>query len=639
MQFKYPELLWALFLLLIPIIIHLFQLRRFKKTPFTNVKFLKKVVVESRRSKALKKWLLLFTRLALLAAIVLAFAQPFFAKKEALKQKEAVIYLDDSFSMQMKSEGTSLLQNAVQQLIQSVPKSQKFTLFTNTRTFRNTQIEDLQNDLLALAYSGKQLSLDDIYLKAHSLFSSDGTTEKNLIVVSDFQETMYSGEVDSLGPINRHFVELRPQTMENIAIDSVFFRSFNDDHLNLTVSLSSTTEIESTPVSLYNDQVLTAKSSAKFNTDKKGEVSFTIPASEVFKGTLEITDNGLSYDNRLYFNIDEKEKIKVLEIGPKNDSFLHRIYTEDEFELTAVTLNALNYGDIEKQHLVVLNELPGIPSPLTASLKAFIEDGGHLAIIPAGDADVNSYNLLTSSFGAAFGEVNRGRKNITHISFEHPLFRNVFEKTISNFQYPTSSVHYKLRSKASAALAFQDNEPFLVAGEGFYLFASPLSADYSNFQNAPLIVPTFYNIGTNSLKIPQLYYVLGRPAHIDVPINLTQDGVLKVEKENYELIPLQELLTHRVSMTFNDELMEDGIYGITDGKQIIGHLSFNHDRNESDLGYLNVGDIVGVNHSTSLPSLFQSMENDNRVTELWKWFAILALILLMVEILIQKLFK
>jgi hypothetical protein len=46
MQFKYPEILWGLLLLLIPILIHLFQLRRFKKTLFTNVKFLKLVVSE-----------------------------------------------------------------------------------------------------------------------------------------------------------------------------------------------------------------------------------------------------------------------------------------------------------------------------------------------------------------------------------------------------------------------------------------------------------------------------------------------------------------------------------------------------------------------------------------------------------------
>ncbi|MCH7524070.1 MAG: BatA domain-containing protein, partial [Bacteroidetes bacterium] len=43
MQFKYPELLYALLLLLIPIIVHLFQLRKFQKVAFTNVQFLKQV--------------------------------------------------------------------------------------------------------------------------------------------------------------------------------------------------------------------------------------------------------------------------------------------------------------------------------------------------------------------------------------------------------------------------------------------------------------------------------------------------------------------------------------------------------------------------------------------------------------------
>jgi len=50
MQFKHPEILYALFLLLIPIIIHLFQLRRFEKVHFTNVQFLKKVELQTRKS-------------------------------------------------------------------------------------------------------------------------------------------------------------------------------------------------------------------------------------------------------------------------------------------------------------------------------------------------------------------------------------------------------------------------------------------------------------------------------------------------------------------------------------------------------------------------------------------------------------
>ncbi|MCB0434262.1 MAG: BatA domain-containing protein, partial [Mangrovimonas sp.] len=77
MQFKHPELLYALFLLLIPIIVHLFQLRKFKKEAFTNVAFLKQVSIQTRKSSQLKKWLTLALRLLALGALIFAFAQPY----------------------------------------------------------------------------------------------------------------------------------------------------------------------------------------------------------------------------------------------------------------------------------------------------------------------------------------------------------------------------------------------------------------------------------------------------------------------------------------------------------------------------------------------------------------------------------
>src|SRR5690554_2868225 len=99
MQFKHPEILYALFLLLIPILIHLFQLRRFQKIDFTNVAFLRKVTSQTRKSSEIKKWLTLLTRLLAMACLILAFAQPFFTSKTAIeKNLETVLYIDNSFS-------------------------------------------------------------------------------------------------------------------------------------------------------------------------------------------------------------------------------------------------------------------------------------------------------------------------------------------------------------------------------------------------------------------------------------------------------------------------------------------------------------------------------------------------------------
>src|SRR5690606_19429800 len=118
MQFKYPEILYALLLLIIPIIIHLFQLRRFEKVAFTNVQFLKNITLQTRKSSQIKKWLTLLTRLLLLACIILAFAQPYQAHQNSFSTTiETVIYLDNSFSMQAKGNNGTLLNEAIQDLI------------------------------------------------------------------------------------------------------------------------------------------------------------------------------------------------------------------------------------------------------------------------------------------------------------------------------------------------------------------------------------------------------------------------------------------------------------------------------------------------------------------------------------------
>src|SRR4051812_34281412 len=124
MQFKHPEILYFLFLLIIPVLVHLFQLRRFKKEYFTNVRFLKELSIQTRKSSKLKKWLLLLTRLLIMAAFIFAFAQPFFKAKDSNQAtNEMYIILDNSFSMQAKGQKGELLKRAVQELLEHAPEN------------------------------------------------------------------------------------------------------------------------------------------------------------------------------------------------------------------------------------------------------------------------------------------------------------------------------------------------------------------------------------------------------------------------------------------------------------------------------------------------------------------------------------
>jgi len=112
-QFVYPFFLWFLAALSIPIIIHLFNFRRFKKIEFTNVRFLKEIKEQTQSHSKLKHLLVLLMRLMALAFLILAFAQPFVPTKstESSGQQIVSLYIDNSFSMNLSGkEGSSFRQ-------------------------------------------------------------------------------------------------------------------------------------------------------------------------------------------------------------------------------------------------------------------------------------------------------------------------------------------------------------------------------------------------------------------------------------------------------------------------------------------------------------------------------------------------
>lgn len=637
MQFKHPEILWGLFLLLIPIIIHLFQLRRFKKTPFTNVKFLKQVVSESRKSSTLKKWLLLATRLGLLGALVLAFAQPFSANEQALQLQENVYYLDNSYSMSGQIENSTVLKNLIQEFIKSVPKEQQFTLFTNTQTFKNVYVKDIQNELLNLSATSDQLGIAELLLKANTYFTTTSGVQKNLVVVSDFQQRMGSLPTDTLSAMNIHYVRPTGLEFSNTAIDSVYIGERNNETIEVVAQLSTNTSQETIPVSLFNRTSLIAKTAAKFDSNKEAEVRFTVNAQEAVLGKVAITDTGLDYDNQFYFNIDKKSKIKVLGIGTNSDDFLSRIFSNDEFDFQATALDQLNYSAIDNQNLVVLNELKKIPASLITSINSFVSNGGSFVMVPALDADLASYNQLANRHGTT-NYVNAivQKMAISSVKTAHPLFTNVFEKEVSNFQFPYVEQRFKLTTNTPIAIEFQNKEPFLAGDAQAYFFAASLTSENSNFKSSPLIVPAFYNMGMNSLKLPPLYASLGSQLAIEIPITLQQDDVIKVSKERYEFIPQQRILPKKVTLTFVENPKEAGIYQITYNDRMIRNISFNENREESELLYLDMPD---YSTNSSISNLFLEIQKSNAINEFWKWFAILAMAFVFMETLLQRFLK
>ncbi|TWO31441.1 hypothetical protein E1J38_013585 [Seonamhaeicola sediminis] len=641
MQFKHPELLYALLLLLIPIVVHLFQLRRFKKEPFTNVAFLKEIKENSRKSSQIKKWLILCTRLLLLTAIVLAFTQPFTAKNDRFKtEKETVIYIDNSFSMQAKGSQGELLKRALQDLVVNIPESENISVITNNASFKNTTIKAIKNNLLQLNYSPNQLTLDAALLKSKTLFSKKKGLLKNLVFISDFQQnnTAFNPDLDSL--TNLHLIQLKPINTNNISIDTAFISETTPINYQLKVILkNSGNPIDNVPISVYNGEDLIAKTSLEI--DKISETSFTLPTNEIINGKITIDDTNLRFDNNLFFNINYGSKINALAVNDADGAFLNRIFSNEEFNLTSTSVNKLNYSLIEKKHLIVLNEIDVIPNALASALKHFVSQGGSVIVIPSKKVNIQSYNLLLNHFNSSFSTQIDSEKRITSINYAHPLYKKgVFEKQVSNFQYPKVESFYEVASNSYAwVLRFEDGKPFLYQQNNVFVFTAALNNNNSNFKNSPLIVPTLYNIAKQSFKTPELYYTIGKENEFEVETQLQQDDILSLVNNGINIIPRQKYFNNKVIINTSETPDVANIYSINNKVQTIKNVSFNYNRSESNLLYQNFSNYKHVILSNSIPDVFNTIKSDTKVNALWKWFVIFALMLLITEMLILKYFK
>lgn len=641
MQFKHPEILYALFLLIIPIIVHLFQLRRFQKVEFTNVKFLKELISQTRKSSQLKKWLTLITRMLIFAGIIFAFAQPYFSNTDKFNtQSETVIYLDNSFSMQAKGANGTLLNSAIQELLEVVDDNETISFFTNDNFYPNTTLKAIKNELIQLQYAPNQLTYDAAILKGKQAFSKNKDALKNFILISDFQQKKENLKVVTDSMFSLKLVQLQPELTHNTAIDSAYISKTTHETVELTVALKHQGDkIENLPISVFKDTKLIAKSAVTIL--DKATATFTLPLQNVFNGKLVIEDQNLQYDNTLFFNLDAPEHINVLAVNAADDSFLKKIYTSDEFVYKSSAFNALDYNTIASQNLIILNELKVIPNSLITALKAFTNNGGTVLIIPSSDNDLSSYNQILNNYNTSkFSALISEEKKVTSINYSHPILQQVFDEKVSNFQYPKIQAFYKFSSVNSASiLSYENGNSFLSSIDKMYVFSAALNSENSNFKNSPLIVPILYNIGKQSLKTSQLYYTIATKNNIDISTKLVQDDILTLKNGDHSVIPLQQTFTNKVALTTNEYPDVAGIIGVYNKDTRLKNLSFNFNRDESNLNYYNLKTIEGATVNQSITTAINDIKSVTNINELWKWFVIFALTFLVIEMLILKLLK
>ena len=647
MKFEYPGILYSLFLLLIPIIIHLVRWKKFKQQVFTNVDLLQDLEIKSRKSRRLKELLVLLTRLLALTALIFAFAKPYKAsqaQKNQIDKSQNIIYLDNSLSLDALNGNTSLWQNFLQDLQQNLPKNTSYTLLTNNGVYRNINKKNLTAVLQQIHLSGEITKHRQNVKKINYLVDNQQNTINNILYCSDMQNVFEETFSDSLLQNNNqyYFVVRRQETLENISIDSIWLKDKTSDVYEFNLKISANKHRLKSPVTIRQNKEVLWRGFVDFKDSLQQNLSVQIPAKPDIEAVVKVQDKAFQFDNRLYFTYHNDAIYKVLVLNKTVPSYLRKIYTPDGFKLDSIPVNKLNADDLQDYDLVVLTKSK-IDDTYAGVLKKYVLQYGNLLILPADDEAEGLQNLLNNLSIPTQVQLDTAKVFLNQIHFKHPLFINVFTKQVRNFAYPFVAHHYRFSTTGEWLYKLSDQTPFaqvFMRNGQVFVINAPINTQNTDFeQSASLIVPLFYQIGKTRNNLETLYYLTGEKNQWEVDASLKPDETIKLTNDHESFVPYQVNQYKRVAVTTDDLPAKDGIYNIMYKNQKIGSVAYNYNRKENLTKYLEVTENKHVNKINSIKSFVTQQQAFFKSQSLWQWFLALALLFLLIEMLLIRYWK
>lgn len=685
MNFASPYFLLGLAAIAIPVIIHLFNFRRFRKIYFSNVTFLKEIKQETQKKSKVKHLLILISRIMAVASLAVAFAQPYIpAGSKAINTKGSVVsvYIDNSFSMQNVSKKGTLFEDAVTKAkeIASVYKSTDlFQLLTNDFEGKHqayyTKEEFLQL-LSELDVSPSTRTLSEVITRQNDLFSTVKSKERVSFILSDF--SLANSDFDKIAAdtgVYVHLIPLAASTANNVFIDSCWFDSpvkQAGQHVELSVLIKnmSDADAEKIPVKLTinGKQKTVASADITAGSEATVKLPYVLSDTGIQSATVDIIDNPVIFDDKFYFSYSVAGRMNVLDIfsGDENIYIRSLFATDSSCALTSSDINKLDYSDITASDLVIIDGLKTISSGLEQELVKFVGRGGSLAIFPGKDADLDSYNTLTAALNASSYNVpDTADTKVSDINTAHRIYTDVFEKIPDNMNMPVVYEHYPIKGKVLSTdeniMKLLNGDPFMLSvesGKGIvYMSSVPLDAEFSNFPKHALFVPTLYNMALLSVPFGSLYYTIGDDVAIEVKNKDVSGDItfkIKSKDKDFEFIPEHKNIGLQTCVYPHEQVKEAGNYLLLLGDREVAGISFNYNRKESQMKFLSVADlkdkISAANDKNNSfkkfdvldlgdKTIVKAIEEINQGTRLWKIFIILALVFLLAEVVLLRFLK
>jgi hypothetical protein len=674
MQFVNPYFLFAFSALAIPIIVHLFNFRRYKKVYFSNTAFLSELVEETNNAQKLKRLLILLARCLVIIFLVLAFAQPFIPKNENVKKgKTAVsIFVDNSFSMQSTSSDRSLIEKAkvlATDIVQSYDNDVSFQLITQSLEGKQQRLlskDDCIEQIKNIQICPSSHSLEEINKRQVDALRIENFDVKKIYIVSDFQKNIGSIESDSSFDIN--LVKIDAQAQKNIFIDTAWLENplsivGQNNKLLVKIKNESTESIENLRISMTvnGQQKAISDLSIEANSYQLDTLEFNQNTKEWNNVKISLDDFPIEFDNNYYvsFYVNDAIHLLNLDAGTQNKYIKALSNFNSYFKTEQSNIAQIDYSKFSTQQLIILSNLKDISSGLNTELKKYLDNGGNIALFPAKDANINSINTFLQSIQAStFNGNTEIVKEVKTINTDASLLNDIFEnKNQKNISLPKTNFSFNSNNNlgnAQKILVFGDGQSCMTqyqVGKGHaYIFSVPLDASICDLPMHAIFAPLIFKMAIDGQNFNDIQYTIGTKKSIQIANYSTKndENVLYVKGNKLEFIPEQSMVNNQLNIYTKDQIQNAGHYDIfsksTNDK--IGTFAMNYNRSESHMDFLSLNELeamyTGKNitiYNGNSGNISHAVKENDQGISLWKVCIIFALLFLLAEILLIRFWK
>jgi len=648
MNFYQPQAFWLLSLLIVPIIIHLFQFRRYKKLLFSNVAFLKKVDEEKKQNRKIKHLLILLSRLLFLTFLITCLAKPFLNSEEDFAEKSIGV-IDNSPSNLTIMEGSSnmILENhmsIVNQLSEQYSDLQIEFIDATGKDVNAFEIPEINGSL-------NKFDLEEL------VFTQKASNQ--ILLFSDFQKPVIDTNIDFLKDTSKKVVLIpaHKEVPNSVVWDSIWVENQSGLATNdeLMVNVYSRLDKQGTEISIVENDQYIGNSAVELD-ESINRLNFSLPKNVSGLDrliTLKSDDQNSIYDNEFFISLRQQQPLKTLYLfeGEGANSYIQSLFSgNDLFDFEQSNIANYSFQGLAQYDFVVVELGSSISSQSIMLLSQFAQQGGTLVVLPT--KEFEALNELEK-----FGVIDSKRRNIndkvelSNPDFSNPFFNNVFKNQQELIDMPFARPLLNWKGSRNL-LSFKDGSPFLsMASNNVFLFSTELTEAFTDFPKTAIFLPIFYKMAFSNQGESTVHYHYLNKELVDISYMRIPNGVIvKLGNDQKELIPDQRESGSGKELIIPKGELLPGFYQVLNAKtdSVYGHIAFNYPKEESTESFYTIEQLndlfrdqanVTVIDEPGFDKLNEYITESKEGFPLWKYFLILALLSLLAEVLIIRFYK